>query len=602
MNTILLPLAALLIAILLMIIYFSKRNMNNKETKIYSKMLVVNLIYAVLAVITFIYSKTIGEYIVIAFMQKIYMISMVALTVLIVLYNTVIAGFSKKLIKTINIGMIVTFTIFSILILATKLHVINYGDIIDGNGLSYEITLIATVFYLIIIVISTIYIFLKNKKMFSKDIPFIVLIVFYIVGIIIRNYFPHVMFENFFFSFMLMIMYFTIENPDLQMLNEFHKAREYADNLNKEKSEFLFNMAGQIKEPIKSINKISKNILMEDDISIIKEYATKIKYSSNDLLELVNKVLDINSLEKRKVSIRESKYSVKNLFKEIESQTRLKLVNDKIDFRIKYDKSIPTSLYGDAVRIRQILTTLLENAIKYTKSGFIELEVNSIIKHDVCRLIITVEDSGIGMIQDKVQHLFDKNEEQINKVDTSKMGLGLVKTMLDLIDGTILVNSELDRGTKFTIILDQTIANTKKSKTIEVLENYENTYLNNKKIVFVINDEKISKKVENLFKKYSVDIDIVALGQNCLEKVRDGEQIDLIIMEDNLPKLSSENTLVKLKSIKGFKIPVILLTELKDINEKEEYLKLGFSEVVTLPLTKEKTNEIIHDYKLIKDN
>ena len=228
MDTILLPGAALLISILLIVLYFSKKNINNKETKLYSRMLVVNLLYSLLAIITFIYAKTVGNEFGIEILQKIYMCLMISLTSLIVVYNTVIANFDKKTLKIINISMFISFIIICALILITPLNVINYGDILDGNGISYDISLIAVVIYLIIIVVSTIYVFIKNKNVFSKDIPFIVLIIFYIIGIVIRNYFPHIMFENFFFSFMLLIMYFTIENPDLKILEELHKTKEIA--------------------------------------------------------------------------------------------------------------------------------------------------------------------------------------------------------------------------------------------------------------------------------------------------------------------------------------------------------------------------------------
>jgi len=432
-----------------------------------------------------------------------------------------------------------------------------------------------------------------NKK---SLIPIIILMICMPLVLILQKTNPTLLLTTFLEGFATMVMYFTIENPDLQMLREFHKAREYADNLNTEKSEFLFNMASEIKTPISIINRISKNVLMQDDVDLIKENINKIKYSSNNLLELVDKVLDINSIEKRKVSVIESKYNTNNLFKGIISQTELKLKNSLVSFRINYDKSLPQYLYGDSVRLRQIINTILENSIKYTKEGFIELSVNSIIKHDICRLIITIEDSGIGMKSEVVEHLFDKDLNKIDEIDNTKMNLRLVKTLLDLIGGTIMVNSEINRGTKFTIILEQEMANSKQNKVLEDALKYEEMYLNNKKIMCVINDENLSKKINNIFKKYPFEIEIINLGQSCLEKIRNGNKYDLILMEDNLPKLSSENTLIKLKSITGFKTPVVLLTKIKDINEREEKLKLGFIETIILPLKKEQIEELINNY------
>ena len=443
MNTILLPTAALLIAVLLIIIYFSKRNINNKETEIYSKMLIINLIYSVLAIITFAYAKTIGNGFIIGSLQKVYMISMLSLVVLIILYNTVISNFDKKLSKSVRVAMIVSFVIFSLLILVTPLNVINYGDVLDGNGLSYDITLFATILYLIIIVISTIYVFIKKKNVFSKDIPFVVLIILYIVGIIIRSYFPYVMFENFFFSFMLLIMYFTIENPDLKMLEEFHKTREYAENSNNEKATFLFNISNQVKIPANKINALSKELLMSDDIDEIKFGLNKIKHNSNNLLDVINHVLNISDNERRNISIREKEYTPYTLFKGIESSTRLKLKDKSIELKTVYDKTIPEKLYGDSIRVKQIITTLLDNSIKYTKNGYIELSINSVVRYDKCRLIITVEDSGIGLDSEKIEQLFDKSklytDKELHNIDDTKMNLSMVKALVDLIGGVIMV-------------------------------------------------------------------------------------------------------------------------------------------------------------------
>jgi len=587
----LLTIVSLAYVILITIIYFGKKRIALLENKIYEKLLIITIIGFIVNIISFyfdiylphlIFARTI--------MIKLYYAYLITFLFYMVSYLMVTGSNSRKIVSGLKwlYCVLVTINFF----LGVEFSETG-GQIYVTGANVYFIYLVLGMF----IISTSIYLFSNIKQINkTKSMPAFIYIMLAIPILIVQAMYPELLLETCLISFVLVLMYHTIENPDLKMLREFHKAREYANNLNTEKSEFLFNMAGEIKTPISVINRISKEVLMQDDINIIKEKLNQIKYSSNNLLELVNKVLDINSLEKRKVSVRESKYNTTNLFKGIESQTELKLNNDLVEFRTNYDKSIPNELYGDSVRIRQIVNTLLENAIKYTKEGFIELSVNSIVKHDICRLVITVEDSGVGMTQDVVEHLFDKELEKIEEIDNPKMDLGLVKTLLDLIGGTIIVNSELNHGTKFTIVLDQKVVNHKKNKTIEAVEKYEEMYLNNKKIMCVINDETLSKKINTLFKKYQLDIEIVKLGQSCLEKVRAGEKFDLIIMEEHLEKLSSENTLAKLRSIQGFKTPVILLTDIKDINEKEEYLKLGFTEIVTLPLKKEQVEELVNNY------
>lgn len=596
MNTILLPTAALLIAVLLVIIYFTKRNMINKETKIYSRMLIINLIYSILALVTFIFAKTIGTVFIIEILQKVYMISMIALTVYMILYNAVISNFNKKTIKKINIAMLISFTIFSLLILITPLNVINYGEIIDGNGLSYDITLLATILYLIIIVISTIYVFVKNKNVFSKDIPFVVLIIFYIIGIIIRNYFPHIMFENFFFSFMLLIMYFTIENPDLKMLEEFHKTKEFAENSNNEKATFLFNMSNWVKVPTNKINALSKELLMSDDIDEIKFGLTKIKNNSNELLDVINNVLNISNTERRSINIIEKEYTPATLFKKLEATTKLKLKEKNVEFKMNYDTTIPEKLYGDSIRIKQIMMSLLDNSVKYTEKGHIELSINSVVRYDKCRLIITLEDSGMGIKSEQIEKLFDKSklytDEYLKEIDDTQMNLSMVKSLVDLIGGVIMVNSEPGKGTKFTITLDQRIANSTKSKIIKEVEKYEKS-LSKKSILLILKGKRIEKQLLNILDDYELKIDVIHTKEEFSRKHK--KKYDLIITEEKLDKFNCMDIYNK---INGLNIPTILLLNKADIVTIKTYQKIGFNEVELLPLKQGQIESILEKYKL----
>lgn len=586
--------SALIILSILAFTYFSKQRVKNHETVIYSKLLGLMLVGLLLEIITCIWvvSGVPVESTIYKLFAKLTAVYYAVWSALFLNYLLNICNYKKdnnKLFNIINLSIVLITVLLPI-------DFNNINGIIVPQGPSIFLTYgLCFIFSVVDVIVCIKY---RKRIVSSKFTPLYALIILGGIAFIVAAFYPQLFIIGYVFSLIVIIMYFTIENPDLQMLREFHRAREYAENSNMEKSNFLFAMAKEVKEPILKINRISKNVLMQDDMELIKHNVSQIKYSSNNLLELVNKVLDINSIESRKVNVRENKYNPANLFKGIISQTDSKLKNNVIEFRTKYDETIPKELYGDSIRIRQIINTLIDNAIKYTDEGFIELNVNSIIKHDICRLIVTVEDSGRGMKQEIVEHILDKNINKIDKIDDAKMDLGLVKTLLDLIGGTIVVNSEVNRGTKFTIVIDQRIVNAKSNKTLETVEKYEQLYLNTKKVMLVINDEKLSKNLNAYFIKHNIEVVTLSMGQDCLERIRNNEKFDLIIMEDNLQKLSHENTLRKLKDIQGFKTPVVLLTNLKEINEREEYLKLGFTEVVTLPLKKEQLNELAATYKL----
>ena len=381
------------------------------------------------------------------------------------------------------------------------------------------------------------------------------------------------------------------------MLKEFHKAREFADEINKEKTEFLFNMSNEIKNPIKNINLLSKDILSSNENT--KKDALEINRLSSHLIQIVNNILDITDLEARKIVIQGTKYNVSNLFQSINKQFESEL-NEEIKYNFKYDNSIPEYLYGDSIRIKQVMNILLDNAKTYTKNGFIDVNINSIIKHDICRLIITVEDSGIGMTLEEQAHLFDKqkiySDETLKIIDDNQNNLGIAKSLINLMNGSIMVNSEYGKGTTFTVVLDQKVTKEEKSKQIKVIEKYEEVYVNHDKLLLVINDADLSKKVNKLLKKYSIDIVEVKGGQACLERLRNKEKYNVILIEEKLEKLSCEDTLNKIKDTPGYKIPVIIMTKNKEFGSRERYLEKGFKDIIHLPIKKEEFIEILNQY------
>ena len=245
------------------------------------------------------------------------------------------------------------------------------------------------------------------------------------------------------------------------------------------------------------------------------------------------------------------------------------------------------------------MNILLDNARDYTKEGFVEVNVNHIVKHDICRLIITVEDSGIGIHSEELEHLFDKEkiyrDETLKTIDDAKNNLGVLKSLVNLMNGSVMVNSEYGKGTKFTIVVDQRMK-MEKTKVIEAVEKYEELYENKEKVLLVTDEEDIQKEMKKLLKKYDIELEIVEGGQNCLEKIRENKKYDMILIEEELPKLSSEDTLFKVGELGVYKTPIIVLTVRKEFGVEEELIKKGFSDVIKLPLKKEEAIKIVDKY------
>ena len=593
MSTIMLPLGALLLSVFLIIIYYGKEHFENKETRIYSKMLIVNLIYSLLAIICFIYAKTSVPEQIVRLIQKMYMISMLLLTVLMVVYNIIISGISSKKEINIKIMMYISFIMFSILILFTPLKVINYKIVIPGYEMSYNITLLASLLYLIFIFLSSIYVFVKNKENFSKDISLIILIILYAFGLLLRFCHPEIMFENFSFSFALLIMYFTIENQDVKMITRLNLARDQAEKANRAKSDFLSSMSHEIRTPLNAIVGLSEDMLSKNECPASMEEDLKdIVSASRTLLEIVGNIMDISKIESDKMEIVEVPYNFK---KEVTSLVRVLItrIGEKpIEFKLTIAEDIPYNLIGDKAHIKEIISNLLSNAIKYTDKGSIELTAKCINKDKICILIISVEDTGRGIRKENIEKLFRKFErldvERNTTTEGTGLGLAITKKLVELMNGKINVESNYGRGSIFMVQIPQKIGNKNSLNDIvdeEVKTEIEKEYYVNKKVL-IVDDNKLNIKVaRRALLPFNFIIDECYNGEECLEKVKEKEY-DLILMDIMMPIMSGETAMKNLKKL-DIKTPVIALTADAVAGAEEKYLSEGFADYIAKPFSKD---------------
>ena len=356
-------------------------------------------------------------------------------------------------------------------------------------------------------------------------------------------------------------------------------------------------MSHEIRTPLNAIVGFSNGLIENDNLdSRSKEDVNNIIMASGSLLELVNGILDISKIEAGKLEIIDTNYDFHKVFNELVLLTKARLGEKPLEFRYSYDESTPKYLYGDASRVKQVILNLLTNSVKYTNSGFIEFKVRSVIKEDVVRLIISVEDSGIGIKKENIDKLFNKFErlgvEKDTTVEGTGLGLAITKRLVEMMGGKIVVQSVYGKGSIFTISLDQKIVT---GRELEKLKGQENVKIadtkvsdfNNKKVL-VVDDNNLNLKVaQRLLSQYKCETVCVSSGYECIDKIACGEKYDLILLDDMMPKLSGSETLVKLKEMPSFNMPVVALTANAISGMKEEYLKKGFDDYLSKPIEKE---------------
>lgn len=358
-------------------------------------------------------------------------------------------------------------------------------------------------------------------------------------------------------------------------------------------------MSHEIRTPLNAIVGFSEALKEEDLPDNVKEEVDDIISASESLLEIVNGILDISKIEANKLEIINNEYQPKKIFNDLISLTKVRIGEKPIDFRVSIDPTVPPILYGDYTRVKQIILNILTNAAKYTKQGFIEFKVNSVIQNDICRLIISVEDSGIGIKEENINKLFTKFErfeEKNTTVEGTGLGLAITKRLVELMHGKIVCQSVYGKGSKFTVAIDQRIVNKEVSELENTINVFEDLDLNDKRVL-VVDDNLINIKVAiRLLQNYNVQTDSVTSGFDALNKINSGEKYDLIFLDDMMPKMSGVETLRKLKEINGFNIPTVALTANAIAGMKEKYLECGFDDYLSKPIEKVELYRVVYKY------
>ena len=587
------PICALFCSFLLIVTFFAKKRIKSAETKLFSGLLITSFLDSILMVLI-IYiayvkpdSKSLYYLNKLDFLQYLFWATFFFLY----FYNITFRVGKKK--KSIMPKIVIFINIvISILIFISPIDIHTKNNIMYASGQAVNILYIICALYFLAIIISVLFNLKRVKG--RKFIPLLALILLAFVLLIVRSINPSLLIIPAVLTYIDLIMFFTIENPDVKMIYELNKNKKLLESMSEEKSNFLFSMSQDTKKPIENILEVKKMLENEKDLKTIDTGLKVIENNARGLKNIINNVLDISSISSSKLAVTNETYNIYTLLNTVLGNAKNK-INSNVSLKTNISKNIPTELYGDSVKLKQVITSILFNAAKFTKEGYIELSANEIVKYDVCRLIIEIEDSGKGMSVEKLNELLKSNSDledtDLLKLNSLDVDLKLAFKIIRKLGGFINVKSEENKGSTFTIVLDQKIKQEK--------DPFYSKYIFNKKKVIAVSDNlQILKSMNTLASNYDIEFLTTMHGNDLVQRVNDGEVFDLIILEDKMKnKTSALAILGKLQEVKeGFNIPTVVMLDKSKESIKEHYVEDGFSNYLLKENLEEEFNRIIKKY------
>ena len=590
MPNLYLPVTAFLLSFVLLVIYFSKKRVHLLENSIYILMIFSILMDSALVSLLFYNYYTNYNASLVSLLNKLDYVFLIIWSSSLMLYIFVITYKERKrfkrLLKKVSTSVIVLDIIMFVVVFNSKIDLIIKDSI--HQTAQGEAVILSIIFCLFYILVSLLIVLFNLKKINIKHLPVFVIIFTAILIAILFSVNPYLIIISIGLTIDNFIMYFTIENPDIKLINELELTKDNLENANLVKSEFLRSMSHEIRTPMNQIIGCASVIEMEDNLSEeSKDVLNDLVNSTNSLLDVCNGIINVSQIESGNVDILISGYNPKEIIEDLVNLNRKRLTNKDIEIVSNYSE-LPDVVYGDKDKVKQIVSNLLSNAIKYTDKGKIEISVSGSVKKDKCDIEIVVKDTGKGISEDNIDLIFNKFGKLEKNSDTLGLGLGLfiTKNLVNILGGNISVTSELGKGSEFKVFLHESLVDTSTKLDLSSVN-----------IMIIHSSNMIRAFLKNSIMKYEIKVNDFSNGVEAIKELKRVDY-DVVIIDKYISDVKLEELVRTIKDISSnIKIMVIgneenidyvdmFVSEELDINDIINNIKKALSKRYPMSRTK----------------
>ena len=435
------------------------------------------------------------------------------------------------------------------------------------------------------------------------------------------NYFPEIPVNFIIISVNVYYFFFLLETPayrDLERtLERLRKAKELADEANQTaiaadaaKGEFLANMSHEIRTPLTTILGMDEVILRKYEAGPIYQYARDIQSAGNTLLHIIDDILDFSKIESGQLELASRNYDLARVLRDVDNMVRIRAEQKGLQYTAQIDESLPDELFGDRIRVHQVMVNILNNAVKYTKKGSVKFTLTGTRGDDPSLIVlhITVADTGIGIHAEDIPKLFKSfsriDAKETHNIEGTGLGLAITGRLIELMGGTVEVTSTYGMGSTFHVVLPQKVVGSKTIREYELAESGRKK--TERKVlkapgarILIVDDNDMNRIVlRSLMKENDMQIDDEDSGEECLRKVA-ANPYDVILMDYMMPRMDGKETLAHIKEMPdapGAKAKIIVCTANALVGVRAELLAAGFDDFLSKPVNGKELEEMLSKY------